>query len=99
MDDVQVILFGRFNDAVHNGAGFRAIHRVMEKEVLPADDVAFHLALCRLSEHSHKARYPKKLLIRIFSRKALLQAAFWEKDAHKIPGQTYNYVIKLKEVA
>ena len=99
MEDVQVILFGSFNDAVHNGAGFRAIHRVMEKEVLPADDVAFHLALRRLSEHSHNVRYPKELLIRIFSRKALLQAASREKDAHKIPGQTYNYVIKLKEVA
>ena len=44
-------------------------------------------------------RITKELLIRIFSRKALLQATSWEKDAHKIPGQTYNYVIKLKEVA
>ena len=45
MEDVRVVLFGSFNDTVHNGVGFRAINRVMEKEVLPADDVAFHLML------------------------------------------------------
>ena len=54
LEDVQVILFGSFNDAVHNGAGFRAIHRVMEKEVLPADDIAFHLTFRTLCECSDK---------------------------------------------
>ena len=99
MEDVQVVRFCSFNNAVYDSTGFRPINCIVEQEVFSANDIALGFPLRALSEHSHKARYPKELLIRIFSRKALLQADSWKKDAHKLQGQTYNYVIILKEVA
>ena len=96
---IQSVGFRGLYQAVDDGTGPGSGYRIDHNPVLTPDRERTDRPFRGLSEHSHKRHYPKELLIRIFSRKALLQAASWEKDAHKIPGQTYNYVIKLKEVA
>ena len=37
-----MVCFRCFKDAVQDGAGLRAVLRIGEKEVLPADDIAFY---------------------------------------------------------